>query len=158
MTDRLSHALNWTRVSPPAEIEARAKRAVWIKHYFTNRRKTDPAFKVLCNLRGRIYAAVRHFGERTRRTGRTRELLGCTIAQLMVHLEAQFEYKMSWKNYGKWHIDHIRPCASFDLLKKADREACFHFTNLQPLWADENYRKGGRWAPERADLVKKLLT
>ena len=49
---------------------------------------------------------------------------------------------MSWDNYGKWHIDHIIPCASFDLADETQQRLCFHFTNLQPLEASENMRKG----------------
>jgi hypothetical protein len=49
---------------------------------------------------------------------------------------------MSFKNYGKWHIDHIRPCASFDLSKASEQKECFHYTNLQPLWAEDNLSKG----------------
>ena len=48
---------------------------------------------------------------------------------------------MSWNNYGKWHVDHIRPCIDFDLSKPEEQQKCFHYTNLQPLWAEENMRK-----------------
>jgi hypothetical protein len=49
---------------------------------------------------------------------------------------------MSWSNYGKWHVDHIKSCASFDLSKEDEQRKCFHYTNLQPLWAEENLSKG----------------
>jgi hypothetical protein len=59
---------------------------------------------------------------------------------------------MTWDNYGTakdggkcWHIDHIKPIAAFDITKKDQREACFHFTNLQPLWAEDNLRKGSKY-------------
>ena len=48
---------------------------------------------------------------------------------------------MAWSNYGKWHIDHIEPCANFDLSIPEEQTACFHYTNLQPLWAEENLKK-----------------
>lgn len=57
-------------------------------------------------------------------------------------LKLQFKEKMSFENYGTWHIDHIRPCSSFDLSLSEHQEACFHYTNLQPLWAKENLKKG----------------
>jgi hypothetical protein len=49
---------------------------------------------------------------------------------------------MSWNNYGKWHLDHIKPCASFDLSKKQEQKICFHYSNFQPLWAKDNLIKG----------------
>jgi hypothetical protein len=71
------------------------------------------------------------------------DLIGCTIPELMVHLEARFAEEMAWNNYGAvWHIDHIRPCASFDLTNLEQQKSCFHFSNLQPLFAQENLRKG----------------
>ena len=71
-------------------------------------------------------------------------LIGCTTEQLKQHLEAQFVEGMTWDNYGfdGWHIDHIKPCASFDLTDPEQQKLCFHYTNLQPLWAEENLSKG----------------
>lgn len=74
--------------------------------------------------------------------GKTVELLGCTIPELRQYLESLFEPNMSWDNYGAWHIDHIRPCASFDLTDPEQQKLCFHYTNLQPLWAEDNLKKG----------------
>jgi len=48
---------------------------------------------------------------------------------------------MNWENYGKWHIDHIRPCNSFDLSNREQQKLCFHYLNLQPLWGTENNAK-----------------
>ena len=55
---------------------------------------------------------------------------------------------MTWNNHGKWHIDHRRPCASFDLTKEEDIKMCFHYTNLQPLWSTDNIRKRDKFDPE----------
>lgn len=54
---------------------------------------------------------------------------------------------MSWENRGNfgWHVDHIKPCASFDLTKPEEQAKCFHYTNLQPLWARENIAKGDKY-------------
>ena len=68
-------------------------------------------------------------------------LIGCSIEKLKKHFEKQFKSDMSWFNYGKWHIDHIKPCCKFDLRKISEQKKCFHYTNLQPLWAKENFRK-----------------
>jgi hypothetical protein len=71
------------------------------------------------------------------------QLLGCSIEELKKHLESKFYEEMSWDNYGTyWHIDHIKPCASFDLALKEEQEKCFHFSNMQPLTAEENLSKG----------------
>jgi hypothetical protein len=69
------------------------------------------------------------------------ELLGCTIDKFRIHLENQFTKNMTWNNHGEWHIDHRRPCASFNLSNEHEQKMCFHFTNLQPLWAKDNLSK-----------------
>ena len=51
---------------------------------------------------------------------------------------------MTWKNHGIWHVDHIRPCASFDLTKDEEQRECFHYKNLQPLWGPDNLAKGSK--------------
>jgi hypothetical protein len=92
-------------------------------------------------MRGRTRAAV----SQGRKCASTMELVGCTIEELREHLEAQFGPGMTWKNRGEWHIDHIRPCVSFDLSDPAQQRECFHYTNLQPLWAHDNLVKHTKW-------------
>ena len=72
------------------------------------------------------------------------KLCGTTLAGVKKHLESLFKLGMTWGNYGwdGWHIDHIKPCAEFDLTDPAQQRICFHYTNLQPLWKDENFEKG----------------
>ncbi len=76
----------------------------------------------------------------------SQQLLGCTYQQLVGHLEAQFKPGMTWENKGKdgWHIDHIRPLASFDLTDPEQLHRACHYTNLQPLWARDNLSKGAK--------------
>lgn len=64
----------------------------------------------------------------------------------MTHLEKEFTDGMTWENYGEWHVDHIRPMASFDFISVdcADFKECWSLSNLQPLWGDENISKGSR--------------
>jgi hypothetical protein len=54
---------------------------------------------------------------------------------------------MSWEKVmnGEIHCDHRRPCASFDLSKPSEQRKCFHYTNLQPLWAKDNLEKGKKY-------------
>jgi len=73
------------------------------------------------------------------------KLAGCSLNFLRNFLEAQFQPGMSWENYGAWHIDHLRPCAAFDLRDPAQQKECFHFSNLQPLWATENWKKNDKY-------------
>ena len=70
--------------------------------------------------------------------------LGCSIEFFKQHIAAQFSGGMSWGNYGAWHLDHIRPLRLFDLtIREQFLQAC-HYTNYQPLWAMDNFRKAGK--------------
>jgi len=82
---------------------------------------------------------------KTDKTIRTFQYVGCTPAFLKAYIEQQFSQGMSWNNYGRaWHIDHVFPLASFDLTtEEGKRQAC-HYTNVRPLWAKANMRKGAR--------------
>ena len=108
------------------------------------RLKEDPLFRLECNLRSRVKNAVKsNAGEKA---FSTIELIGCSVQHLRDHLESQFIDGMSWDNYGEWHVDHIRPCSSFNLGDPEEQKKCFHWTNLQPLWALDNIRKGDKWS------------
>ena len=109
-----------------------------LNQYRANKAKNDPIFKLIQNQRRRI----RHALKEIKKTKSTLKLLGCSATELWNHLEKQFKPKMTRKNYGKWHVDHIRPCASFDLTNPKQQQICFHYTNLQPLWAIDNIKKG----------------
>jgi|TARA_R110000823_G_C15690257_1_gene475292 hypothetical protein len=105
---------------------------------YLNRRRTDPNFKILTILRGRIKDVLKGHSK----SDSTINILGCTIEELWIHLESKFTEGMTRQNHGKWHVDHIIPCASFDLTKPEQQVKCFHYTNLQPLWALDNLKKG----------------
>lgn len=106
--------------------------------YETERKRSDINYKMRCNLSTRICAVLKG----KNKSLPTMMLVGCEIDYLMFHLQCQFTKGMTWDNYGEWHIDHIKPCASFDLSKLSEQEKCFHYTNLQPLWAEDNLKKG----------------
>lgn len=103
------------------------------------RRKNDLQYKISHNLRKRVGDFLRGLSK----SKKTMELLGCSFQDFKIHIEKQFKEGMSWENYGPngWHMDHILPCASFDLSKPEEQAKCFHYTNLQPLWAIDNYKK-----------------
>jgi len=103
--------------------------------YRRKKLKTDVQFKLACRLRNRIWDSLK--------SGSAVKDLGCTIDELKTYLESKFQTGMTWDNWSKdgWHIDHIKPLASFDLSdRKQLLEAC-HYTNLQPLWAKDNLAK-----------------
>ena len=110
------------------------------KKYHNTRYKECPEYKLLCILRRRI----QHVIKGNSKFAPSLELLGCTPEEVRNHLQSQFTEGMTWGNHGQhgWHVDHIRPCASFDMSEPEQQKACFHYTNLQPLWAEDNFKKG----------------
>ena len=87
---------------------------------------------------------------------KTEALIGCSTKTLRVHLEAYFLPTMTWDNYGRsgWHMDHIAPCAAFDLADSAQVKLCYHYTNLRPAWATDNHKKSGKITLEAASLLR----
>lgn len=153
--ERLARTLAWTKVNQDfiawnrRKLRARANETV--RRYIRERRKQDPIFKLLAYVRGRIRGALTR--KNLRKSTQTEQLLGCSVQELKNHLEAQFKNGMTWDNYGQWHVDHIRPCCSFDLEKLEEQATCFHYTNLQPLWAEENFKKSGRYVSKSEKLA-----
>ena len=92
--------------------------------------------------RARVNRAIR--AQSVSKTSSTAELIGCSIPELIEYLESLMLPGMTWENWTTdgWHIDHIKPCASFNLSVEEEQIACFHYTNLQPLWATDNLKKG----------------
>jgi hypothetical protein len=109
--------------------------------YFKKRRETDPNFKLLRSIRTRILKALK----RNPKSKSTIKLLGCSVEECWQHLESKFQPGMTKENHGLWHIDHIKPCISFNLTDPEQQKICFHYTNLQPLWAEDNLKKGARY-------------
>lgn len=105
-----------------------------VADYRRKRYASDPTFKIRTVLHARLYKALNG----TSKSASTIELLGCTPEHARFHIESQFTEGMTWDNI---HIDHIQPCASFDLEDPNEQRKCFHYTNLQPLLAEDNLRK-----------------
>ena len=111
------------------------------KHqYRREKRKTDPDWKLRTYLGTRIWWALKGIAK----SKRTMKLIGCTIEELWAHLESKFTDGMTRENHGTWHVDHIKACSKFDLTDPEQQQICFHYTNLQPLWALDNIRKGNK--------------
>lgn len=128
---------DWAK-NNPNQARERARR------YMLKRRHSDIGFKILGNLRSRLRAAIKG----SPKAGRTIQLLGCSITSFKMYIESNFEPGMTWENhgngYGKWNLDHKMPCSIFDLSKPSQQRACFHFSNLEPMWWIENVRKSNK--------------
>lgn len=98
---------------------------------------SDINVKLACLLRTRIRKALK------RKSLKTLNILGCSVENLKVHIESQFQPGMTWENWSHdgWHIDHIIPLSRFDLSDKQELLKACHYTNLQPLWAEDNWKK-----------------
>jgi len=106
--------------------------------YVRNRRKADEKFRILCRLRTRLWCALKG----ANKSATTMELLGVPSTEFLVdYLE---KTKVEGKDYSDGEVDHIRPCASFDLTDPEQQRECFHYTNLQWLTKEENSKKGAK--------------
>lgn len=122
------------------------------RHYYqmrskrhNERMKTDVQYKIRGQLRSRFKKVLRK--ARISKTNHVLTLLGLSLDNFTKYIESQFKPGMTWKNHDLkgWHLDHIRPLASFDLTKEEDQRQAFHYTNYQPLWASENLSKGAKF-------------
>lgn len=135
---RLEYARRYRKENWP-EVLARNTR------YKRDRLRSDPLFRLEYSVRNRTFVAFRDQGYG--KAGKTRQIIGCDWVQLMDHMASQFQDGMTIDNYGEWHVDHIIPLSS----AKSEQELLrlCHYTNLQPLWAADNIRKGASM-PEAA--------
>jgi len=113
-----------------------------INVYAVNRRKSSPILRISHNVRGRIRDFLK--SKNMKKNNKTFEIIGCTPQQLKDHLEQQFTVGMCWENYGYygWHIDHIISLDSGETEEEIYK-LC-HYTNLQPLWWEENLSKSNK--------------
>ena len=114
---------------------------VYKREYLANRRETDVLFQIKELLRSRLRNAL----QGKKKSDRAMNLVGCSAEDLKAHLESTFQEGMTWDNQGDWHIDHILPCVAFDLEDPMEQRACFHYKNLQALWALDNQKKGSSY-------------
>lgn len=111
--------------------------------YLRKRRAENPLQKLHDSMGNRFRDVLR-----SNKGGRSwKHLAGYDVHQLKARLESLFLEGMTWENYGEWHIDHIRPVASFDFSVDLIQtvRACWALSNLQPLWALDNIKKGKKW-------------
>ena len=112
----------------------------WRKNNTKINKEKNPLYKLQCNLRSLISKSITRQGYK--KTSKSQKIIGCTFDELKSYIENKFTEGMTWKNYGKWHIDHIYPSS----LAKTEEEIIRlnYYTNFQPLWAEDNIRKGNK--------------
>ena len=148
-----------------AKPESRVKRAAWratpaVRNkdsaYCRERRRVSPQVRLAHSMRSRLRDAV----GRVARSGSAVRDLGCSIPELKAHLERQFLPGMTWDNWGggpgRWQIDHIYPLAKSDLTDRSQLLAVCNWENLQPLWFEDNVRKGDTVTPDAQALFDRL--
>jgi hypothetical protein len=114
------------------------------REYERNRKATDPLYKLISNFRTAIYQVLKE--NRVDKNQSYFDVLQYTPEQLIVHLEKQFTERITWENYGEWHVDHKQPISSFNIQEMGDSEfmKCWSLENLQPMWGEENIRKSNK--------------
>lgn len=112
-------------------------------NYKVEKMKKDPIFKLERRLRTRIYQAF--VAQDSKKSDRTWKYIGCSPKQFQEWMEYQLYDGMTLENYGNyWHIDHVKPCSSFDLSKEDHIEKCFSWKNLRPYKAEKNLEKNDK--------------
>jgi hypothetical protein len=141
----------WRATKPERARASLQKWRIQNPDYRRNRYHTDENTRIRDLLRSRIYQALKRRLPGNWQSSRRKSdvslgleiATGCSKPELIAHIEAQFLPGMSWGNYGRggWELDHITPCASFDLTDEDQLLRCFHYTNLRPLWRIDNQRR-----------------
>lgn len=113
--------------------------------YRRKKEKNDPIFKMNGSLRRYINKTLKI--HKSPKYHKLNEVLGCSVYELKKYLETKFQPGMTWENHGLygWHIDHIKPLSKFNMLNSNEQKKAFHYTNLQPLWAKDNLKKGNKY-------------
>lgn len=123
-----------------SEIEKyhRPRQRKWRAEYQREKRRNSINFRIAGNLRRRFRDALRGRQKWTS----VLNMVGCSLGDFVKYIENDLSNGMTWNNYGKyWHIDHIKPCAAFDLSDPEQQKLCFHYSNMRPLRASENVSK-----------------
>ena len=114
------------------------------RDYERNRKARDPLYKLISNFRTAIYQVLKE--SNVEKNKHYFDILQYTPEQLISHLENKFIDKMSWDNYGDWHVDHKLPITHYNIQEMGDSEfmKCWSLDNLQPMWGVDNIKKSNK--------------
>ena len=114
--------------------------------YFKDKYKNNIQYRIKRRLYIALWNVLNKETHRCEMYPKYEELFGCNKKYLKNHIELQFRDGMNWNNHSLtgWQIDHIIPISAFDLTDEDQCKKCFHYTNLQPLWVEENMKKGNK--------------
>jgi len=104
--------------------------------------KTNAQYRARVIIHKNLITALKR--QKANKSDKTIKLLGLNFNEFKEYFEKLFRKGMNWENHGEWHIDHIIPCAKFDLTNPENQKICFNYKNLQPLWAEENLKKSDK--------------
>ncbi len=138
---RLDYAKKYNKNNPEMVRENSKRWRQKNPNYKKDKWRTDPEFRLKNILRNRFYKVIKGYSK----SGSVLSLIGCSVSELKDYLQSMFVGDMSWDNYGEWHIDHIKPCSLFDFSIESEQQECFHYTNLQPIWAVDNLIKSNKY-------------
>lgn len=146
---------NYKRRGPYIQ-EWRKRNADKMRVYYRDRQRTKrstPLGAMISRLRARLRSATQRPGP-WRKRGRTEEMLGCTFAEFVAHIESLFLAGMTWNNRSEWHLDHVIPIA----LAKNERDVLllFNYRNVRPVWAADNLAKHDKVVPEARAVAAEL--
>ena len=130
----------------------RLNRKDYFKNYQKGKRLNNSNFRIAWNIRASISMSFkRSCNGKYKKSKKTEEVLGCTIKEFTIYLQSLFLKGMNLDNYGKWHIDHIIPISS----AKSEEEIIRlnHYTNFQPLWAEDNFKKSNKIIEKQLKLI-----
>lgn len=130
LKQKLSYYKKWRKRNLESQRRKAAKR-------YRDLYRNNLEFRLKANLRQRVRKAIKQ----GKKGGSVIKDLGCSLETFKLHLQKQFAPGMSWSNYGKWHLDHVVPLCKFDLTDRAQFLKACHYSNIQPLWACDNYKK-----------------
>jgi len=137
--------------SPKSTWTIEKQREYGKKYYDNNPDKMKEKYKKQStNINRRIRDSLNHRiseslkSNKNNKTNKTIKYIGCEISFFKSWIYNQFQENMSWENYGKWHLDHVKPCSSYDLKNEIDIKECFNWKNYQPLWAKDNLIKNNK--------------